>query len=43
MFFIPRQALVCIIGSYGAENGIPRKMTRGAVTLQEILQVIYSV
>lgn len=38
--FIPRQALVSIIGSYGAENGIPRNMTLGAVTLQETLQVI---
>lgn len=35
--FIPQQALVCIIGSYGAENGIPRKITLGAVTTQEIL------
>lgn len=38
--FIPRRALVCIIGSYEAENGIPRKITLGAVTPQEILQVI---
>lgn len=38
--FIPPQALVCIIGSYGPENGIPREITLGAVTLQEILQVI---
>lgn len=38
--FIPQRALVGIIGSYGAENGIPRKITLGAVTPQEILQVI---
>ena len=38
--FIPQRALVYIIGSYEAENGIPRKVTLGADTPQEILQVI---
>ena len=38
--FIPLRALVCIIGSYRAENGIPREITLGAITPQEILQVI---
>lgn len=28
-FFIPQRALVGIIGSYGAENGIPREITLG--------------